>query len=61
MTRFALVTKLEDKTAQATAQVLCQRLTSWPVRAITGDNGSEHPNHALVSQPLGVSSFFCHA
>ncbi|MGA2820767.1 MAG: IS30 family transposase [Anaerolineales bacterium] len=61
MSRYALVTKLEDKTAEATARALCQRLASWPARTITADNGSEHANHALVSQQLGVSFYFCHA
>jgi IS30 family transposase len=61
MSRYALVTKLEDKTAQATARVLCQRLVSLPAHTITADNGSEHADHALVSKQLGVSFFFCHA
>jgi len=61
MSRFALVTKLQDKTAQATTRVLCQRLVSLPARTITADNGSEHTNHSLVSQQLGIPFFFCHA
>lgn len=60
MSRFTLLTKLEDKSAQATARALCQRLASWPSRTITADNGPEHTHHALVSQTLGVSFFFCH-
>jgi IS30 family transposase len=60
MSRYTLVTKLEDKTSQATARALCQRLASWPARTITADNGPEHAHHALVSQRLGASFFFCH-
>jgi IS30 family transposase len=60
MSRYALVTKLQDKTATATAGVLCQRLVSLPARTITADNGPEHTNHSLVSRQLGIPFYFCH-
>jgi IS30 family transposase len=60
MSRYTLVTKLEDKSSHATARALCQRLASWPVRSITADNGPEHTNHTLVSHQLGIPFYFCH-
>ena len=58
--RFALVTKLKDRTAEATSTVLTQRLVSHPAHSLTADNGSENLRHQSVSRTLGIPFFFCH-
>ena len=58
--RFALVTKLEDRTAEATSTALTQRLVSRPVHSLTADNSSENYHHQRVSHALDIAFFFCH-
>lgn len=58
--RFALVTKLEGRTAEATSTVLTQRLADQPARSLTADNGSENYHHQRVSHALDITFFFCH-
>lgn len=60
MSRFTILTKLESKTAEATAAVLCTRLSDLPVRSITADNGAENALHEKVSIALNAPFFFCH-
>lgn len=60
MSRFTILTKLERKTADATATALCERLSELPVRSITGDNGAENALHEQVSATLKAPFFFCH-
>lgn len=60
MSRFTLLTKLDDRNAIATAHVLTDRLSSLPVKSITSDNGPENALHEKVSKTLKAPFFFCH-
>lgn len=60
MSRFTVLTKLENKTADATAAALCARLSELPVRSITADNGAENALHEKVSTTFKAPFFFCH-
>lgn len=58
--RYALVTRLSNKTATETCHALIQRLTDLPHRSITADNGSENADHSTVSRLLSIPFYFCH-
>jgi len=61
-TRFSLIEKLGQKTAEATRNGILDRLlplSSHLTRSITYDNGSENTEHEMVNHVLGTSSYFC--
>jgi IS30 family transposase len=61
--RFAVLSKLEQKTAQGTKDSIVHRLRPFPKhlrRSITYDNGSENTLHEDVNDILGTASYFCH-
>jgi len=60
LSRFAVLTRLEGKTARDTCRVLVQRLSALPRRSLTADNGSENADHASISDQLHIPFFFCH-
>lgn len=59
MSRFTLLTKLDNREAIATALALTNRLSSLPVKSITSDNGPENALHEKVSAILKAPFFFC--
>jgi IS30 family transposase len=58
--RYALVTRLRNKTAQQTCATLITRLAGLPHLSVTGDNGGENADHRTVSYQLSIPFFFCH-
>lgn len=58
--RYTLVTRLRNKTAQETCATLITRLAAFPHLSITSDNGSENADHGLVSHQLSIPFYFCH-
>jgi IS30 family transposase len=60
-TRFTIITKLRDRTAQTKAAVLIQRLHIYRPRTLTTDNGSENTNHQYIAKELDLLMYFCHA
>ncbi|HVA96510.1 MAG TPA: IS30 family transposase [Candidatus Acidoferrales bacterium] len=61
MTRFTIITKLKDRTAQTKAGVLIDRLQNYPIKTMTADNGSENTRHVHIAKELKLSMYFCHA
>lgn len=68
-TRYAVLSKVPDKTAtnkQKVLQITLKTVQSLKragkpiVRSITSDNGSENTNHKHVSKELEVDMYFCH-
>ena len=60
-TRFTIITKLENRTAQSKAVALIARLKQYRVITLTTDNGSENTNHKYIAQELKLLMYFCHA
>jgi transposase, IS30 family len=63
-TRFALITKLHQKTAMENSQSIIARLKGLPQslrQTITYDNGSENTDHDKVNSELLTRSYFCTA
>jgi len=63
-TRYAVLTKLTDRTAKTKAKALIGRLRVFPDharRSLTADNGLENVYHQQVTQKTGMPVFFCHA
>jgi IS30 family transposase len=63
-TRFAVLTKLTDRTANTKAEALIRRLRMFPSdvrRSITADNGLENIRHQQVTRKTGMPMYFCHA
>ena len=54
-------TKLEQKTADATAKALTTRILTEGLRTITVDNGTEFMDHARVTEVTRVPVFFADA
>jgi len=62
-TRYLLVSKLTNKTAQAKQESLMSDFAHFPqrlCRSITVDNGTEHAHHQAISQALRLPIYFCH-
>lgn len=57
--RYTVVTRMKNKTAQETCHALIGRLAQLPHRSLTADNGSENAGHATVSQVLSIPFYFC--
>lgn len=60
LSRFTILTKLADRSAEATATALTNRLSALPVKSITSDSGPENARHETVSHTLAAPFFFCH-
>jgi IS30 family transposase len=63
-TRYTIMTKLTDRTANTKADAVIHRLQMIPKQArrtLTADNGLENTKHTLVTQETGMSVYFCHA
>lgn len=61
--RYTILDKLEQKTAEAVWFTLIVNLKSFPEhlrRSLTYDNGSENSEHEKVNEELGTKSYFCH-
>ena len=60
--RLTHISRLADKTAEVTKQVMLRRLKPYPetlLQSITYDNGSENTCHEGINEALGTRSFFC--
>jgi transposase, IS30 family len=63
-TRFTLLTKLPDGTAEAKYRALLTRLRRFPRhvrRSLTTDNGHENAKHEWLTWKLSLPVYFCHA
>lgn len=60
-TRYAILTKLERRTAELTTKAVTQRLKNHCRESLTLDNGMENVEHEKISKALDLSVFFCHA
>lgn len=60
--RYAVITKLQRKSAQETRLAITRALSPLPTnarRTITYDNGSENVEHLQTNEALGTRSYFC--
>ena len=55
-----LVTKVENKTSEATRNAVVERLSDLPVHTLTTDNGSENQRWEEIEAALGINCFFAH-
>ena len=60
-TRYAILTKLERRTAEMTTRAVIKQLKGHCCESLTVDNGTENIEHEKISQALDLSVFFCHA
>lgn len=60
MSGLYLVTKVKDKTAEATKNAVVSRLADLPVHTLTTDNGSENQQWEEIEEALGINCFFAH-
>jgi IS30 family transposase len=63
-TRYTIMTRLKDRTAQTKANAVIQRLQRFPKqarRSLTTDNGPENMRHKRVTEETGMPVYFCHA
>lgn len=61
--RWLHLTRLPQKTAEATRQAVLARLGGWPAaarRTLTLDNGTENALHQELTAALGVRCYFAH-
>lgn len=55
-----LVTKVKNKTSEATRDAVVERLADLPVHTLTTDNGSENQRWEEIERALGIDCFFAH-
>jgi IS30 family transposase len=63
VTRFTLLDKMKDGSAESKANVLIKRLSAFPPHAritITADNGKENTNYTHIRDKLQTKVYFCH-
>lgn len=63
-TRYTILTKLTDRTANTKAMAIIRRLRVFPSharRSLTADNGRENVYHQWITQDTGMLVYFCHA
>jgi IS30 family transposase len=60
-TRFTIITKLSDRSAQTKANAVIKRLAAYVTKTLTTDNGSENTNHKKIAEALKLLMYFCHA
>lgn len=58
--RFAILTKLERRTAEQTTLAVVNRLLEHRRDSLTVDNGTENIKHEIISEALDMPVFFCH-
>jgi len=58
--RFAILTKLERRTAEQTTMAVVSRLSGHKRDSLTVDNGKENIKHETISKALDMPIFFCH-
>lgn len=58
---FTLITKLADRSAVTKKNALVSRLSKYPRKTLTTDNGKENTYHQQVAKDLGIAMYFCHA
>jgi len=56
--KYALLERVDRKTADAVGAAMTGMLGSLPVHTVTADNGKEFAGHARVSEALGAAFFF---
>lgn len=64
LTRFSMLNKLSDRSAQVKRETVSKRLRKFPKRkrlTLTQDNGGENAQHQRLSQDLAIDVFFAHA
>ena len=64
VTRYTIVSKLRDKTADAKLDALVGRLSIFPGflrQTTTTDNGGENWKHKEITKALSMLMYFCHA
>ena len=64
LTRYTVLTKQTNRSAQTKTEELIQRLSVFPQslrKTLTLDNGSENSHHNQISQQLNLDIFFCHS
>lgn len=54
------VTKVANKTSEATRAVVVERLAGLPAHTLTTDNGSENQRWEEIEEALGLDCFFAH-
>lgn len=59
-TGLVFLTKLKDKTAEATTGVVVKRLQGEPAHTLTVDNGSENQDWRCIEEKTDVNVFFAH-
>ena len=59
-TRFTLITKLSNRSAQVKAVAVITRLKDYPRKTLTADNGKENTYHQLIAKELDLLMYFCH-
>ena len=57
--RTGLMSKLENKTSEATAGAIINKLREYRVETLTYDNGLEFAGHERVSKELEAAGYFC--
>ncbi len=60
-TRYTILTKLKDRTAQSKTDAVINRLSKNITKTLTADNGTENTNHKQIAITLGLLMYFCHA
>lgn len=60
MSGVYLVTKVKDKTSEATRAAVVNRLAGLPVHTLTTDNGSENQRWEEIETTLDIDCFFAH-
>lgn len=63
VTRYAILTKLADRSAQEKYNALVNRLMLFPEkvrRSMTADNGHENSKHKEITKALNMPMYFCH-
>lgn len=60
MSGVYLVTKVKDKSSEATRDAVVERLASLPVHTLTTDNGSENQKWKEIETALSIDCFFAH-
>ncbi|OHB17631.1 MAG: hypothetical protein A2734_00195 [Parcubacteria group bacterium RIFCSPHIGHO2_01_FULL_40_30] len=57
---LVLLTKVKDKTSEATKEVIVRRLSDLPCHTITFDNGAENQKWPEVQEAIKTRCFFTH-
>lgn len=58
---FTVLTKLLDRSAATKRQALVTRLSDYPTKTLTADNGKENSQHLTIEEELSLVMYFCHA